>query len=219
MDKKVIVSFYLNQNQDQAKKMAAYMKDQFPFLGIQKPKREQLYRSFLNQVKITNQIDWQFVFSLWEIPEREFQYLAIEYLITLQELLASHDLEKLRRLITTKPWWDTIDSFAGNIVGGLCKKNPCLARTKMLEWAESDNIWLVRVAILFQLKYKEETDTQLLQEIILKNNKSKEFFIAKAIGWILREYSKTNKGWVKDFIEQNSLQPLSVREGSKYISI
>lgn len=92
-----------------------------------------------------------------------------------------------------------------------------IVQSHILSWAESDNIWLARVGVLFQLKYKENTDTELLKLIIIKNSNSEEFFITKAIGWALREYSKTNKEWVKSFLECNALQPLSVREASRYL--
>jgi len=217
MQQAVIDSFYQNRNNDRAAGMAAYMKNKFSFLGLLKPERERLQLGFINQAKKTAFIDWEFVFQLWALPEREFQYLAIDYLLALQRLLHGGDIDKLKLLITTKSWWDTVDVLAGNIVGGVCVRYPELVKSQMLSWAESDNIWLVRTAILFQLKYKASTDTGVLSLIILKNNGSKEFFINKAIGWALREYSKTNKEWVKIFIENSSLQPLSVREGSKYI--
>lgn len=81
-----------------------------------------------------------------------------------------------------------------------------------------DELWLQRSAILFQLKYKEKTNETLLYRYIRQNTDSKEFFIQKAVGWALREYSKTNPESVKHFIEENRLPKLSIREGSKYQS-
>ena len=96
-------------------------------------------------------------------------------------------------------------------------KYPELIDDYILDWSNDDNMWLKRSSVLFQLKYKEKTNVNLLKEIILNNNMDNEFFIAKAIGWILREYSKTNPKWVKEFIGNNYLQKLSIREGGKYI--
>ena len=110
-----------------------------------------------------------------------------------------------------------MDGLATNITGILCAKYPELIRSHILSWAENKNIWLVRVGVLFQIKYKENTDTELLKLIIVKNGQTKEFFITKAIGWALREYSKTDKEWVISFLESSTLQPLSVREASKYL--
>jgi 3-methyladenine DNA glycosylase AlkD len=197
--------------------MAAYMKNNFKFLGIPKPQRVMLQHEFINQAKKANSIDWNFVFTLWDLPEREFQYLAISYLMTNKQLLQKTDMQKIEDLIIKKSWWDSVDSLAENITGVLCKKYPEIIESYILKWAESENIWLVRISILFQLKYKDKTNVELLSRIILKNSSSKEFFIAKAIGWALREYSKTNREWVKKFINSNCLQALSVREGSKYL--
>ena len=96
-------------------------------------------------------------------------------------------------------------------------KYPEVKESIISRWIKSDNIWLNRISIIFQLKYKEKTDTEFLSRAIIHNSKTDEFFINKAIGWALREYSKTNKEWVKEFIKCNELSKLSVREGSKYI--
>jgi 3-methyladenine DNA glycosylase AlkD len=193
------------------------MKDKFPFLGIQKPLRAELQKEFFRQVKKQKQVDWDFVFRLWDLPEREFQCLAVDYLLVLKDSLQESDMDRIGLLIVNKSWWDSLDGLAANIIGALCARYPELVSSHILSWAENDNIWLVRVAILFQLKYKGNTDTELLKLIINKNSNSKEFFISKAIGWALREYSKTNQEWVKSFLAGNALQPLSVREASKYL--
>ena len=146
----------------------------------------------------------------------EFQYLGIDYLEKVRDLLIPSDIIKIEELITTKSWWDTVDAI-NRLVGYLAKKYPQLKEDNITEWVDSDNIWLNRISIIFQLKFKEETDTEFLIRAILTNSYKGEFFIDKAIGWALREYSKTNREWVKDFIENNPLSKLSVREGSKYL--
>ncbi|SNS34353.1 3-methyladenine DNA glycosylase AlkD [Anaerovirgula multivorans] len=217
MYSELIDLFYSNRNQKQAEQMSVYMKNKFSFLGISKPKRAELQKEFIKQQKKQKNIDWNFVFMLWELSEREFQYLALDYLLALKSYLQKSDMEKIKILITNKAWWDSVDILAGNIVGELCNKYPELIVEYILNWYKSKDIWLVRTAILFQLKYKEKTDTELLGRIINNNNDSKEFFVNKAIGWALREYSKTNKTWVKSFLDSNSLSRLSVREASKYL--
>lgn len=209
--------FYDNRNNEKAEKMAAYMKNRFPFLGIQKNTRVQLQKDFIRLAKKQGTIHWEFVFSLWDLPEREFQYLALDYLVALKNSLQKTDLSKVEKLITKKSWWDSVDLLASHLIGTLCARYPELVKTKIINWAENDNIWLARTAILFQLKYKEDTNTEQLNYIISKNSFSKEFFITKAIGWALREYSKTSPDWVRTFLECNKLQPLSVREASKYL--
>lgn len=212
----IIQIFYNNRNEENAVPMAKYMKNQFPFLGLKKPDRTALSKGFLNEKKKDKEIDWDFIFRCYELPEREFQYLAIDYMSKVANLFQPDDMKRIEKLITTKSWWDTVDAISP-IVGHIAMKYPEIKETILTKWMESDNIWLKRVSILFQLKYKDKTDTEFLEKAILKNANTNEFFINKAIGWAIREYSKTNKEWVRSFIENNKLSKLSVREGSKYI--
>jgi 3-methyladenine DNA glycosylase AlkD len=182
-----------------------------------RPDRNLLQREFFKAARKAAVIDWNFVNQCWDLPEREYQYLAQDYLIDLKKNLQKNDLEKIQELIIKKSWWDTVDAIAAKLVGDLCYRFPELIDQYIMKWAWSDNIWLIRSAILFQLKYKEHTNCEVLETVILKNSNAKEFFINKAIGWALREYSKTNPQWVKSFIDNNPLHPLSVREGRKYL--
>ena len=208
--------FYNNKNEELAVPMAKYMQNKFPFLGIKTPERKELAKQFLNERKKDNIVDWDFIYKCFDLPEREFQYLAIAYLNTVGNLLTLDDMDNIERLITTKSWWDSIDSI-NPIVGYICLQHYEVKEKVVDKWIYSKNIWLKRASILFQLKYKEKTDTIFLKKAIVNNCDSDEFFVNKAIGWALREYSKTNKEWVKDFIENNGLSKLSVKEGSKYI--
>lgn len=214
---RIVSTLRKNMDPEKAPQMAAYMKNKFPFLGIQKPQRQQLTKEFIKEAKKGKTVDWDIVNMLWDLPEREFQYLAVDYLIALKDYIKAEDIERIEKLITTKSWWDTVDAIASIIVGQMCRNYPELIESHIMEWAVSSNIWLARTAILFQLKYKENTNINLLNKIIMENSEQKEFFITKAIGWVLREYSKTNKEWVREFIRNNTLQPLSIKEGSKYI--
>lgn len=208
--------FYNNRNEEQAEPMAKYMKNLFPFLGLKKPERAALSKEFLKEKKNDAVIDWNFIFKSYEIPEREFQYLAIAYMENIVGLFTPNDMKNIEKLLTTKSWWDSVDSI-NTIVGHIAMEYPEVKEGTLLRWMESDNIWLNRISIIFQLRYKERTDTEFLEKAILTNSQTNEFFINKAIGWALREYSKTNKEWVRRFIETNELSKLSIREGSKYI--
>ncbi|NLJ58803.1 MAG: DNA alkylation repair protein [Tissierellia bacterium] len=212
----IIDIFYANRKEELAVPMAKYMKNNFPFLGIKTPERKALAKEFIKESKKLRKIDWDFIYKCFELPEREFQYLAISYLDAIKNLFSIEDMERIEELIMTKSWWDSIDSISP-IVGHICLKIPETKDIYLDKWIYSDNIWLKRVSILFQLKYKEKTDTIFLRKAILNNSHTKEFFVDKAIGWALREYSKTNKEWVRNFINSNNLSKLSVREGSKYI--
>ena len=201
-------------NTEQAAKMSAYMRDQFAYLGIATPKRKELTWEFLKAIKT---IDWSFIDKCWQRPEREFQYLALDCLLKLQKQLTPADLPKLKELLTKRSWWDTVDAI-DVIVGNLAERYPKI-NTTILKWSTDENIWLRRVAIDHQLTRKEKTDCELLEKIIVNNFGSDEFFINKAIGWSLRDYSKTNPTWVKEFVEKyrDQMAPLSIKEAAKYL--
>lgn len=203
-------------NPEKADSMSAYMRNQFPFLGIPTPERRKLSRGFFKSVDKTA-VDWGFVFKCWRQPEREFQYLAVDYLAKLKGLMTAADIPNLRELAVQKSWWDTVDGI-NTIIGDIALCCPEVNDT-LLEWSTDENFWLRRIAIDHQLLRKEKTDTDLLERIIVNNFGQKEFFINKAIGWSLREYSKTNPAWVRGFIERHrsKMTPLSIREASKYI--
>ena len=203
-------------NPDDAVAMKAYMKNKFEFLGVKTPARRKLAKAFFKQ-QTDSVIDWNFINEAWNNPYRELQYTALDYLETRKKLLTPSDLPRLKKLAQTKSWWDTID-FLDLLVGSIIARFP---ETKeiILAWSCDEDIWLRRLAINHQLLRKEETDTELLENILVNNLGQTEFFINKAIGWALRDYSKTNPDWVKDFIERYrvGMAALSIREGSKYL--
>ena len=202
---------------EKAGPMEAYMRHQFPFLGIAGPERNALYKKYFPSAKKTKTIDWDFVDTCWEKDAREYQYVAANYLKAMQSYLTESDLPKLEHLVVTKSWWDTVD-ILDRVVGSLVYDKPELGEI-ILQWSLSDNIWLRRVAIDHQLLRKEKTDVQLMEKILLNNLDQPEFFINKAIGWALRDYYKTNPEWVSSFIEKNKerMSELSIREASKYL--
>ena len=214
--KEVFQLFREHADEQQAIEMSAYMRDMFPFLGLPKPTREKLQREFITAAKKATSVDWSFVKTCWAM-EREFQYLALDYLRALTPLLGADDIPRLRELAITKSWWDTVDCLDA-IVGEIALRSPQLNAVLLL-WSADKNFWLRRIAIDHQLQRKERTDTALLEQIIVNNFGQKEFFINKAIGWALREYSKTDSAWVSDFINRyrKELAPLSIREASKYL--
>ena len=197
--------------------MEAYMRHQFSFLGIPAPERNALYKKYFPSAKKTKVIYWDFVEACWDKEAREYQYVGANYLKAMQTYLTESDLPKLERLVVTKSWWDTVD-ILDRVVGSLVYDKPELGEV-ILQWSLSDNIWLRRVAIDHQLKRKEKTDVQLMEKILLNNLEQTEFFINKAIGWVLRDYSKTNPEWVANFIEKykERMAELSIKEASKYI--
>lgn len=198
-----------------AVEMAAYMKNLFPFLGIAKPQRAALTKEFIKAKKEEDGVDWAFVFDCYRKEEREYQYLAIDYLLNVKNRLTPNDLDSIEALIVTKSWWDTVDAI-DNLPAEIYRNYPEVEK-RILRWANSESIWLRRTAIDFQLQYKDRTNKELLAAIIEANLGSSEFFVNKAIGWALREYSKTNRDWVAEFVSSHPLSKLSVREAGKYL--
>jgi len=203
-------------NPDDAVAMKAYMKNKFEFLGVKTPARRKLAKDFFKQ-QTDSVIDWNFINEAWNNPYRELQYVALDYLEIRKKLLTPSDLPRLKKLAQTKSWWDTVD-FLDRLVGSIIARFPETKAT-ILSWSCDEDIWLRRLAIDHQLLRKEETDIELLEKILVNNLGQTEFFINKAIGWALRDYSKTNPNWVKDFIERHraEMAALSIREGSKYL--
>ena len=206
-----------NRNELLAESMSRYMQDKFRFLGIRGATRTEIYKKYFPDARKTKTIDWDFVESCWNKEEREFQYVVVYYLKAMQKFLKREDISKLKYLIVTKSWWDTVDLLA-KVVGSLVIRIEGYDQI-MLEWSKDSNIWLKRVAILYQLSLKEKVDKQVLERILVNNLGDSEFFINKAIGWALRDYSKFNLEWVREFIEKNKngIANLSLREASKYI--
>ncbi len=203
-------------NPEDAIHMKAYMKDQFEFLGVKTPVRRKLSKVFFKK-NSSLAIDWKFIHQAWENPYREMQYVVLDYLQLKQKALTPSDLPKIKKLAQTKPWWDTID-FLCRSVGYISLHYPETKKI-VLDWSRDKDFWLRRIAIEHQLLQKEETDVQLLEQILINNLNQTEFFINKAIGWALRDYSKTNPDWVLEFIEKykDKLSKLSIKEGSKYL--
>ena len=206
-----------NRNELLAESMSKYMQDKFRFLGVRGASRTKIYKKSFPEARKSKEIDWEFIENCWNKEEREFQYVVVYYLKAMQKFLKREDISRLKYLIVTKSWWDTVDLLA-KVVGSLVI---CIEGYDqiMLEWSKDNNMWLKRVAILYQLSLKEKVDEIILDKILVNNLGDIEFFINKAIGWALRDYSKYNPEWVKEFIRKNkdNMANLSIREASKYI--
>ena len=214
----LIIDFEENRNELLAESMSKYMQDKFKFLGIRGATRTEIYKKYFPDARKTKTVDWDFVESCWNKEEREFQYVVVYYLKAMQKFLKREDISRLKYLIVTKSWWDTVDLLA-KVVGSLVIRIEGYDQI-MLEWSKDSNIWLKRVAILYQLSLKEKVDKQVLDKILVNNLGDSEFFINKAIGWALRDYSKFNPEWVREFLEKNKndMVNLSLREASKYLN-
>lgn len=209
----LISLFRENVDSEIALGQSAYMKNLFPFLGLKRPARNELQKKFFRDFSG----DAVKAFSLlWEQPEREFQYAALDLAMKCHREWDESFFHLFCEKITEKLWWDSVDLIASNLIGRYILQNP-KHKELMEKWITDENLWRRRTAILHQLKWKESTDEEKLFQYCTLCSGEKEFFIRKAIGWALREYSKTNPEAVRDFIDNTSLQPLSIREGSRHI--
>ena len=211
--------FEANANPIDAAPMKKYMRDQFEYLGLKTPIRAALQKEFIKEhglppIKELDAISR----DLWNLPQREFQYTATSLIDKMQKQLEADFIVTVEYLITHKSWWDTVDLLAGHTVGAMFKRFPKVKAKYLKKWRKSDDFWLRRTTLLFQLGYKKETDFDLLCELIHENLGSNEFFINKAIGWSLRQYAWTDPTTVKKFVKATKeLHPLSRREALKNI--
>lgn len=216
--KNVIESLAIHADPARAIQMKKYMKDKFEFYGIPAPHLHAVALPFLqkNNLPKANEVP-ELVFEFWKTPQRELQYFAIELLKKYLKQIPIEWIELLEGLIIQKSWWDTVDALAAWQVGYYFSKYPEKIQPYTNKWMSSENIWLQRTCLIFQLKYKEKTDFELLKSLIIQLTDSKEFFIQKAIGWALREYSKLFPKKVMDFASNQPMPKLSYREATRIV--
>jgi 3-methyladenine DNA glycosylase AlkD len=203
--------------------MQAYMKSAMPYHGVSTPQLRTICKTTFADLQFASGRDWQAqVLGLWRNARfREERYAAL-YLAGHKraQLFQTVSTMKLyEELIVTGAWWDYVDHIASHRVGPILRNYPAPMRRKMLSWSKSTNLWKRRTAILCQLRFKTETDLDLLYACIEPSVGSKEFFLRKAIGWALRQYAWTDSAEIKRFVGLNRtrLSPLSCREALKNI--
>lgn len=213
---KIAIQFKQAGNAQVAKEQSQYMRNRFPFFGLKKPAREIIQKDFLANNPLPNSFSLEkLTIACMGFPEREIWYFTLAVLFKERKKLQPTFILLLKEFMEKSDWWDVVDSASG-IVAFLVRNFPTL-KQEMDFWIEDENFWIRRVAIIHQLSYKKETDQAQLFRYIKTCAHEKEFFIQKGIGWALREYSKTNPEAVTHFIQENTLAPLSTREGLKWL--
>jgi 3-methyladenine DNA glycosylase AlkD len=209
-----------HRDAEKAAPMERYMKNRFLFLGLKRPEFQPLVKPLLAAAKPVADEAWlaETARLLWALPEREYQYTALDLLARYEKRLTATSLPLLRELIVTNSWWDSVDGVVGTVLSPLTLRLPAL-QVSMDAWSRDDNFWLRRAAILHQLKHHKATDSARLFAYCLANATDPEFFIRKAIGWALRTYAYTDPLAVRAFVEANKTQlsGLSVREALKHL--
>jgi 3-methyladenine DNA glycosylase AlkD len=194
------------------------MRDKFQFLGIQKPIRSELQKELLKLHGIPAiTVLEELVGLLWEAPEREFQYAAIDLMHLYAQKLPFSFIRIIESMILIKSWWDTVDLVSSKLAGNWFLSYPDEVEKITNEWIAHESMWLNRAALLYQLTYKEQTNSNRLFLLINRKISSQEFFIQKAIGWALRQYARTAPEKVLEFVNRSKLPTLSLREAKKHL--
>lgn len=205
-------------NPEIAGPMSAYMRHQFVFYGIKTPLRNSICKPLVKAyLPASEPALAEQLLHMWNRKEREWKYTAIQVAEASRKLWGYSIIDVFERMLCTESWWDTVDGIASVLVSPWFLKFPEKRYEVLSRWEASNTMWLIRVCIIHQLKYGAGTDTVYLSGIIGRHAGSDEFFIQKAIGWALRQYAKTNPEWVLEFVKEQTLKPLSLREALKNI--
>jgi 3-methyladenine DNA glycosylase AlkD len=203
-----------------APQMQAYMKSSLPYYGVPMPEVRKIARAAYADWPFPDRAGWEAavraIFD--EATHREEWYAA---LMLLRHRRAVGYLDQavtplLEHLITSAAWWDVVDDVS-HAVGTALAQDESGVEPVVRRWISSDDLWLRRAAIICQLGRRTETDLTLLVDAIRPAMPEREFFLRKAIGWALREYAKTDPGWVRAFVadHEDELSGLSRREALK----
>lgn len=205
-------------NATDAAAMQRYMKDVAPFFGVKTPRRRALLKAHMDRYGLPEVVELTGICrSAFAQQEREWHYCAVDLLQRMARKLGPDQLALVEELITTKSWWDTVDLLAGNVAGVILQRHRAEVHALSDRWNRSDDRWLVRTAILFQLKWKAATDQALLFALVRNHAAHPDFFIRKGIGWALRSYAYTDPEAVRRFVAHTTLSPLSRREAVKHL--
>lgn len=209
-------------NAEDARAMAAYMKTDMPFFGVKRPQRDPIFKEMMSRFPVTSRPEYESaVRQLWEQPHREEKYFAIGVARAVPKYITRPSLPLYRSLIVEGAWWDFVDDVSSRLVGKLLLDDRAAIAPTMAKWVEHRNMWLRRSSLLAHLRHRDATDEATLFEHCLRLAHEQEFFIRKAIGWVLREYSKTAPDHVRDFVLANRERwsGLSFREATKYVDL
>lgn len=204
---------------EKARPMQAYMKTDQPFYGVQSGLRRTLFKEAVHRHEVSSRTEYEeIVLTLWEGVYREEMYQALEVAEHFKRFRDADAWPLFEHLVHTADWWDTLDWIAGKLVSPLVLKHRKF-EARLVEWARSDHLWTRRASLLAHLHHKNRLNKDLLASTILQLAGEREFFIRKAIGWILRDYSYANPDWVEAFVSEHAseLSALSRREALKQI--
>lgn len=203
-----------------APQMQKYMKSETPYRGIGTPQRREINREIFKRYKIASFAQYdRVVRELWDAEYREDRYASIAVAMHYRKFQVIEALTLYRMMIETGAWWDYVDTIAIHLVGNLLRIYPDKMKNVLNAWIVDDHLWIRRTAILAQNRFKSDTDQAMLFDFCRKCLHEDVFWIRKAIGWALRDYSKSNPEAVRRFVEQHreDMSGVTLREAVKYI--
>lgn len=216
--KELAEAFEKHANPSIAAGAKAYMRDRSEFYGVPSPLRKSILKDFLSKAgyppyeKLEGLVKYA-----WSQPQREWQYSAMDITEKSLKKADKNLIDLAEWMITNKSWWDTVDFIAPNIAGALFVKFPEIKTNCIDKWMQSDHLWLQRSCLLHQLKINKTADRTLLFDLCEQLSGHPDFFIRKAIGWALRQYSKAYPEAVMEFVNTHKLSNLSRKEALKVI--
>lgn len=199
--------------------MQAYMKNLQPFYGIKSPRRREIFQSARKKFSICSYEEYETVIKeLWRGKFREELYLSMDVALFYEACRTDRAMRLYEFMLKSADNWDTVDTIASHLVGELVVHNR-KHEARLQKWSRSTNMWLRRTSLLAHLRHKSHTNVRLLEETILTLIDENEFFIQKAIGWVLRQYAYTNPKWVRQFVAKHAgrLSNLARREAMKHL--
>ena len=201
--------------------MQAYMKSTMPYYGVNMPALRAMTRMLFATSPMSCREWHETILQLWRgARHREERYVAqiLLEMKPIRDCLTPRDMPWLEEMVVTGAWWDLVDELA-TIIGDVLRRYPKQMRPLMRTWSTDTNLWKRRVSIICQLRFKRDTDLELLYANIEPNLADRDFFIRKAIGWALRQYAWTDPHEVARYVRENDsrLSGLSKREALKNI--
>lgn len=207
---------------EDAKAMAAYMKTDMPFFGVKRPARNPIFKEMMQRYPVETRRDYnEAVTTMWRRPHREEKYFAIHIARAVPAYITPPSIPMYKRMVVDGAWWDFVDDIAAHLIGPVLLNYRVRTKPTLEKWIDDRNMWVRRTALLAHLKHKEHTDAATLFDHCLRRAHETEFFIRKAIGWVLRQYAYTDPEAVTRFVMDNrqAWSGLTFREATKHLDV
>ena len=149
-------AFYALENPENAQWMGRYMRHKYLFIGIKKPERAVVFKDIYK--KYGKAEDWYEVSSeLFAMPEREFQYVAIEYVLKAKKSWDPRVPMLVNQWAGENSWWDVVDVLGPKVLGGYFQLFPQEQSQWILTWMDSP-IFLASAIMYFVPVGLQKTD-------------------------------------------------------------